>query len=119
MTETKAELEDIKAILIAYGLYSDSKTVQLQVNEQRIILNQNDPNPFKESTTIRYFIPDNVNNAQLIINDITGKFIKEVPIENGFGSIEVFASDLSSGIYSYSIVADGEVIDKKKMVLTK
>ncbi|MBW8049724.1 MAG: T9SS type A sorting domain-containing protein [Cytophagales bacterium] len=117
--ELKEEFAQMKSILIAYGLYSDPKNVKLQVNEQRVILNQNDPNPFKESTIIRYFIPDNVNNAQLMIYDLTGKFIKEVPIEKGFGSIEVFASDLSSGIYSYSIVADGEVIDKKKMVLTK
>lgn len=49
-----------------------------------------------------------------------GEIIKEVSIsEKGPGQLNVYASDLSSGIYSYSIVADGVTLDTKKMVKTK
>ena len=34
----------------------------------------------------------------------------------GEGSLVVFASDLSSGLYTYTLVCDGKVIDTKKMV---
>ena len=39
--------------------------------------------------------------------------------ERGSGSLTVFAEKLSSGIYSYSLIADGKLIDTKKMVCTK
>ena len=35
------------------------------------------------------------------------------------GSLTVFAENLSSGIYSYSLIADGKLIDTKKMVCSK
>jgi len=119
LTENKAKLNELKSILREYGLNLETGEIRLESNRKSIILNQNDPNPFKEYTNIKYFIPDYVNTAKLVIFDYTGKLIKDLNIENGFGNIRVYASDISSGIYSYSIIADGQVIDSKKMVLTK
>lgn len=46
-----------------------------------------------------------------------GKLIKTVDIrERGLGSITVFGSDLSSGTYMYTLVADGVNVATKKMV---
>jgi len=46
-----------------------------------------------------------------------GEVINEVQItEKGKGQLNVCASDLSSGIYTYTIVVDGITIDTKKMV---
>ena len=85
-----------------------------------IILNQNVPNPFAEKTTISYYIPDNAGYAQLIFTDNLGKIIKTVDLtEKGNGMITVFAENLSSGIYTYSLIIDGKVIDTKKMVKNK
>ncbi|MFA5783055.1 MAG: T9SS type A sorting domain-containing protein, partial [Bacteroidales bacterium] len=82
-----------------------------------IVLDQNVPNPFAENTTITYFIPDDVASAQIIFTDNSGKIIKTVDInEKGKGMLKVYAQDLSSGIYSYTLVADGKTIDSKKMV---
>lgn len=36
--------------------------------------------------------------------------------KKGRGQLNVFASDLSSGMYTYSLVVDGKTIDTKKMV---
>lgn len=85
-----------------------------------IILNQNDPNPFAEQTRIRYNIPDEINKAEIIFFDNNGKVLKTVIVnERGNGSIQVYASNLSSGIYTYSLIADGKLIDSKKMVCSK
>ncbi|MDQ3193156.1 MAG: tail fiber domain-containing protein [Bacteroidota bacterium] len=85
-----------------------------------VVLNQNVPNPFAESTTISYNIPEDVKYAQIIFSDQIGRIIKTVDInEKGQGMINVFASDLSSGIYSYSLIIDGVSVDSKKMVKTK
>jgi hypothetical protein len=34
----------------------------------------------------------------------------------GDGHVSVFAQDLSSGIYTYALVADAQVIDTKRMM---
>ncbi len=93
--------------------------VQL-VSENTIILNQNDPNPFAEQTRITYNVPNNVGEAKIIFFDNSGKVLQTVMInERGPGEIVVYAEKLSSGIYSYSLIADGKMIDSKKMVCSK
>ena len=85
-----------------------------------VVLDQNVPNPFAENTTITYFVPDYINYAQIIFSDNSGKIIKTVEInEKGNGKLNVYANNLSSGIYSYSIIVDGKVLDTKKMVCSK
>lgn len=86
-------------------------------NKNAIVLNQNVPNPFAESTTITYSVPSSVQKAQIHFYDGTGKLINTVDItERGNGQLNVFANDLSSGVYTYSLVADGQVVSTKRMV---
>jgi hypothetical protein len=95
---------------------SNSNSVILS-DKNSIVLNQNVPNPFAESTTITYNIPSDFNKAQLIFSTNEGTIIKVVDIrQKGEGTLNVFANDLSSGLYSYSLVVDGKTIDTKKMV---
>jgi hypothetical protein len=82
-----------------------------------IVLNQNVPNPFAESTVITYSIPRSFNSAQLVFSTIKGEVIKTIDIKSpGKGQINVFASDISSGLYMYTLMVDGRQIDSKKMV---
>ncbi|MES2514846.1 MAG: tail fiber domain-containing protein [Bacteroidota bacterium] len=86
-------------------------------DKDAIVLNQNVPNPFAEQTTITFNVPASVGKAQLIFFNTNGQVIQTVDIKTrGKGKVNVFASDLSSGLYNYSLVADGKVIDSKKMV---
>jgi trimeric autotransporter adhesin len=85
-----------------------------------IILNQNDPNPFAEETDITYFLPETVGVATIMFYDNTGVIIKAVELQSkGNGTLHVFASNLSSGIYTYALIVDGKMIDSKKMMKTK
>jgi hypothetical protein len=86
-------------------------------DKDAIILNQNVPNPFAEQTTITYNVPASVTKAQLLFFNANGQLIQTVDIKTrGKGKVNVFASDLSSGLYHYTLVADGKVVDSKKMV---
>lgn len=86
-------------------------------DKDAIVLNQNVPNPFAEQTTITYNVPESVGKAQIIFYNSAGQIIQTVDVKTrGKGKINVFASDLSSGIYHYTLVADGKVIDSKKMM---
>ncbi len=86
-------------------------------NGENIVLNQNVPNPFAEQTVITYSIPETVGEAVIMFYDSKGVVIKEVKIETrGHGQLNVYGSDLSRGLYSYTLIADGQVIATKKMV---
>ena len=86
-------------------------------NHASIILNQNSPNPFKEKTDIQYSIPDNVGEAMLVFYDSKGTILSTFEIEHkGEGTLTVYGENLSAGIYTYSLVVDGQVFKTKKMV---
>ncbi len=55
--------------------------------------------------------------AQILFYKNNGMLIKTVDIKAaGKGQLNVFASDLTSGIYTYFIVVDGKTIFTKKTV---
>lgn len=82
-----------------------------------IILNQNVPNPFAENTVITYSIPEHFSKAQIVFTTITGEHVKTVEIKTpGRGQVNVFASDISKGLYLYTLIVDGKQADRKKMV---
>ncbi len=81
---------------------------------------QNDPNPFNESTMVRWNIPGDFGNALIYFYDSNGTKINSYKITlKGKGELQVFGSRLSSGVYTYTLVVDGKVIDSKKMVKSK
>jgi hypothetical protein len=86
-----------------------------------VILDQNVPNPFAEQTTITYTLPEGVHRAQILFYNAEGKLINTVDLSNqsGKGQINVFANDLSNGVYTYTLVVDGKIIDTKRMVKQK
>jgi photosystem II stability/assembly factor-like uncharacterized protein len=84
-------------------------------------LNQNYPNPFNPSTNIKYQITKS-KYVTLKIFDITGKEIATLvnqKQEAGTYEVDFSGEGLSSGIYFYTLIVDGNVIDTKKMVLLK
>jgi hypothetical protein len=82
-------------------------------------LEQNIPNPFKQTTVIRYLIPAGSKNAQLTITDNLGKTIKQITLNTGVGVVNIDATALNSGAYSYTLLVDGRLVTSKKMILTK
>ncbi len=99
---------------------NDPLTIRnIELNNNAVVLEQNIPNPFADQTTITYTIPADAGFAQIVFYDAQGKMIRLVDItEKGKGQLNVFAGDLSTGIYTYSLIVDGKVIDTKRMVKT-
>jgi trimeric autotransporter adhesin len=88
-------------------------------NISTAFLAQNIPNPFSNTTTISYSLPQNFKTAQIIVTDKTGKVLKQLNVSSGKGSVQINAATLSSGAYQYSLLVDGKLIDTKQMILTK
>lgn len=82
-------------------------------------LSQNTPNPFSSNTEIAYVLSDEVRNAAIYIYDMNGRQLKSIPLySKGQGYITVNSNELKPGMYLYSLIADGQLIDTKRMVLT-
>ena len=83
-------------------------------------LYQNAPNPFNSVTTIKYALPEDVDNAMLYVYDLQGTQKLAIEItERGENSVNITASKLPAGMYIYTLIADGKEIDTKRMILTK
>lgn len=83
-------------------------------------MSQNEPNPFSHETVVKYTLPQTVGTASLYIYDLTGKQITSYPItDKGSSSITLTSKDLAAGIYIYTLVADGKVMDSKRMIVSE
>ncbi|MEO5571500.1 MAG: tail fiber domain-containing protein [Bacteroidia bacterium] len=101
------------------ALENTSSAKLSSVSSSDAALEQNSPNPFNQSTQIRYSVPAN-SSAQIIITSVDGKSVRNYAISgSGKGQITLNASELSAGSYTYSLNVNGKVIDSKTMVLTK
>ncbi len=83
-------------------------------------LNQNFPNPFNNSTVIKYSVPQ-ISFVTLKVYDVLGNEIATlVNEEKNVGTYEITwtAENLPSGIYFYRLQA-GNFVETKKMVLLR
>lgn len=83
-------------------------------------LENNFPNPFNPSTSIRFQLPEKTS-AKVLIYDITGKLLKVLlneTLEAGYYEIRFDAIEFSSGIYFY-ILESPKFRETKKMLLIK
>jgi hypothetical protein len=93
-------------------------TSTLQENTTNALY-QNSPNPFSQSTTIEYFLADNIQKAMICIYDMNGRQLKCTPLQlSGYGNITINGREFKAGMYMYSLIADGQLVDTKRMVLT-
>lgn len=87
-------------------------------------LGQNMPNPFKEYSTINYYIPE-AGQTMLSICDLFGKEVMQLQNiyqESGNYSFTIKANDLPAGVYIYKLLFEGEtmnLLDAKRMTIQK
>ena len=114
----ETDLSIIKARLTSLENIASAKLSSVSSTES--FLEQNNPNPFSQSTEIRFRVPQNYSSAQIIITSVDGKSVKSYSINGtGKGSITISANELSAGTYYYSLSVDGNLINTKSLVLTK
>jgi hypothetical protein len=81
---------------------------------------QNAPNPFSENSEIGFYLPENVKNAMLCVYDMNGRQLSQTVIkERGNSTFVINGRSYGAGMYLYSLIADNQVIDTKRMILTK
>lgn len=83
------------------------------------ILSQNTPNPFTEQTEISYFLSSGMKDAFICVFDLKGKTLMKLEALPGNKGVTIPGSQLQAGVYMYSLVVGGQIVDTKQMILTR
>ena len=114
LAEVKGEKPEVEELLM------QASQSEKQTGLTSAKLYQNNPNPWSSETVIRYCLPQSVGRADIYIYDLQGVQLKCLPAQGrGESQVTITARDLKAGMYLYALVADGTLIDSKKMILTK
>lgn len=132
ITYSTAGIYEVKLIASnTYGTDTISRTSYVFVTQSSGIsgnnqisteykLCQNYPNPFNPETTIEFSIPKE-GLITLVVHDVAGREVKKildkVNYNSGSHKVRFSGYGISSGVYFYSLFADGRRIETKKMII--
>ena len=125
LTQMKAELmNEIEQLKASINACCSNLNKTEGSNDNRSIdvpvLEQNNPNPFMESTTISFYISPHVKNACISIYNMNGSELKSLNISTrSKGTIIFNGGELAAGTYTYTLFVDGKQVDSKWMMITK
>ncbi|PSR53060.1 hypothetical protein AHMF7605_05730 [Adhaeribacter arboris] len=110
----------VNQLLGARSLPGNTGSAQKSADTNLAVLTQNAPNPFTQTTSIHYYVPQKAGSAVIEITDFNGKIVKTYPVAaNGNGQLQIEGGQFTPGIYYYSLLVENERVDTKKMVLHK
>ena len=117
--ELKSEINELRGNESARKV--SAKTTAINDVDGRVevlALGQNKPNPFGTSTEIEVSVPESVQSAFVYVYDLQGKKVQQVNITaRGKQTVQLNAADLTDGMYLYSLIADGKVVETRRMIV--
>jgi hypothetical protein len=105
------------ALLTNRTFVNENPTFVENVSNDVVLLAQNVPNPFCQTTTINFNLPSGARIANINMYDIQGVVVKIIPINANRRSATISKDKLTNGIYTYSLIVDGRVLETKKMIV--
>ena len=122
INELKGEIEELRA-------GGDDRTKKAADNnsggdsaEKLLLLSlgQNKPNPFSNATTIEVCIPEDVQKAFIYVYDLQGKKVEQIDVAaRGKQNVQFTSANLTDGMYLYSLIADGKVVETRRMIVER
>ncbi len=82
-------------------------------------LGEASPNPARGFTSIPFEISADGKNAQLVVRNLLGNIVHQQNLQLGNQKVRIDTSNLSNGIYIYSLVVDNQTLASKRLVVTK
>jgi hypothetical protein len=120
----KSEIEKIQNLnselieLLARKNLLDSTNYN-RLTEKPILYKLN-PIKYVNDAKIGIYLPNNISESTVQITDFNGKLIKQITIsERGKIEILILAKTFNPGMYWLTLIADNELIDTKKLIVTK
>jgi hypothetical protein len=93
-------------------------TTGINETEQAIISVNAFPNPASSMVAINYEVKEAFGVGKISVYNMLGKQVKQITIADQQGNVKINTSDLTEGIYFYSIVLDNKVMATKKLIVS-
>jgi len=77
------------------------------------------PNPASVSASFGYFLPPGVNEARLVVRNLTGHIEIIMPLDVEGNRVVLDISNLRNGIYLYTIEVDNQAVVSKRLVVVR
>jgi len=75
------------------------------------------PNPATSFVSLNYDLPTQVESARIKIINILGSIVKDEEMNKNASNLRIDVSDLTNGVYFYSIIINNEVYKTKKLIV--
>ena len=113
IARVNAEMQQLRNMVL------DMKTAQTPADLRGYRLEQNTPNPFGNTTQIRYALPAGSTGASINVYDLNGRLLRTYPLTDLEGAVTINGADYPGGAYLYDLLVGGRQVDVKRMVLSK
>jgi hypothetical protein len=114
----KQALDEIKACIAMLCNNNEKTAIQSSITQNG--LQQNAPNPFSQTTTIKYTLNHDVAKVNIVVRNLNGNEVKRLKLNpSAIGEVVINAYEFAQGTYTYSLEVNGTSIDTKLMVVTK
>ena len=119
--ELKAEINELRGNESARKVAAKTTGINdVDGSVEVLALGQNKPNPFGTSTEIEVSVPESVQSAFVYVYDLQGKKVQQVNLTaRGRQTVQLNAANLADGMYLYSLIADGKVVETRRMIVEK
>lgn len=121
--QEKISLLENKVNTVSTAALRNGNPESLSTEMGSSLLYNNIPNPFKERTVIPYNLDRSSAGFenQIFIYNTNGERIESYQLSNkiGLGEVSVLNKNLANGIYVYTLVSNGQVVDSKTMIVSK
>ncbi|MFN0276114.1 MAG: T9SS type A sorting domain-containing protein, partial [Chitinophagales bacterium] len=130
-SDFEKRISKLEKLITKQGIVLSDETTAQEISTTKVTLEQADvanelptlaqniPNPFTGKTNINYFVPLTSTSAQIKIANSNGQSLFLADVKLGTGVLEIEASQLAAGTYSYTLLVDGKVMDTKLMVIQR
>ena len=112
-TEAIVKQTDKRVASVETALKSEE---QLYSND-KITVSNIYPNPASEYAELDYSISSGVRDAKLIIYNVLGSQMQELPLNKNDRKLRVITSEMPTGLYFYQLAVDGKKVATKKMLV--
>jgi hypothetical protein len=103
---------DTVCVSVGYSAYP----LGIQSNTSTASISNAYPNPANDRVSFNYNLQQS-DAGSVIIRNLLGSVVKETALTSGPGKITFNTGDLADGVYFYSLIANGQTVLSKKLVV--
>lgn len=109
--------EDKLIVQFTYVVSDATTGVEPEVQVTATVLSNTFPSPALDNTRISYSIGQPYSQASIAVYNMLGAPVQTIALNAPNGTVSIPTAAMNSGVYFYSIIADGKKIATKKLIV--